>query len=82
MRYGTETRLSPKDVLDRARAFFGVDGELGLPETTSGPDSLTFAAPSGGVNVSATATNGGHTDVTIISREYDYWAERFIRELH
>jgi hypothetical protein len=81
MRYGTETKLPPNEVLDRARAFFGVDGELGLPETPSGPESLTFAAPSGGVNVSATAT-GEHTDVTIISREYDYWAEKFIRELH
>ena len=80
MRYGTETRLSPDEVLDRARALFGENGELGLPETASGPESLTFAAPSGGVNVSATATSG-HTDVTIISREYDYWAERFIRDL-
>ena len=80
MRYGKETRLSPAEVLDRARALFGEKGDLGLPETTSGPESLTFAAPSGGVNVSATTT-GDHTEVTIISREYDYWAERFIRDL-
>lgn len=81
MRYGTQTKLSPDEVLDRARAFFGTGGELGLPETQSGSDSATFATQSGGVSVNATAANG-QTDVTVLSREYDYWAERFIRELH
>lgn len=81
MRYGTQTKLSPDEVLDRARTFFGVGGELGLPETPGGPGSLTFATEAGGVNVSTTASEG-RTEVTVLSREYDYWAERFIRELH
>jgi hypothetical protein len=33
--------------------------------------------------VSVTARRlDGKTEVTILSREYDYWAERFVRELH
>ena len=81
MRYGTQTRLSPDEVLDRARTFFGVGGELGLPEVPGGPGSLTFATDAGGVNVAAASTDG-QTEVTVLSREYDFWAERFIRELH
>lgn len=81
MRYGTETRRGPEEVLAQARAFFGGDGELGLVEAPGGPGSLTFAGPDGGVNVSAHRLEG-KTEVTILSREYDYWAERFVRELH
>lgn len=80
MRYGTETRLSPKEVLAGARVFFGPDSELGLPETATGPDSAVFATTSGGVEISAVAT-AGKTKVTLLSREYDSWAEKFIRGL-
>jgi hypothetical protein len=80
MRYGTETRLTPEEVLDRARAFFGPGGEVGLPETAAEQGTVTFAAEIGGVSVSATSMDR-RTDVTILSREFDYWAERFIREL-
>jgi hypothetical protein len=81
MRYGTETRLTPEEVLERARTFFGPGGDLGLPETATGQGSATFAAETGGVNVRASSMDG-RTEVAILSREYDYWAERFIRELH
>lgn len=81
MRYGTETRLSPDEVIERARAFFGADGKLGLPELPGGEDSATFGAESGGVTVSAVRQKE-RTKVTVLSREYDSWAEKFIRELH
>ncbi len=81
MRYGTETSIPPKAVLNRARAFFGEDGELGLPECQIADDSTTFGAESGWVNVTA-IPDGGKTDVTILSREYDSWAEQFLRQLH
>lgn len=80
MRYGTETRSEPEEVIARARTFFGVDGDLGLMEAPGGPESITFAGPDGGVNVSA-HRHDGQTEVTILSREYDSWAERFIRDL-
>jgi len=81
LRYGTETRLTPDEVLERARAFFGPGSELGLPETPVGPGTLTFATKTGGVTVTAVAS-GRRTAVTMLSREYDSWAEAFIRRLH
>ena len=45
MRYGTETRSAPEDVLAQARTFFGDSGELGLMEAPGGPESITFAGP-------------------------------------
>lgn len=80
MRYGTETKLTAEEALDRARSFFGPGGELGLPETSLHTGSVTFGDHTGFVNVHA-ANVDGRTDVTILSREYDYWAERFLREL-
>jgi len=80
MRYGTETRLSPEQVLERARAFFGPESDLGLPETSAGPGGAVFATEAGGVEVSAVA-NDGKTEVTVLSREYDTWAEQFLRRL-
>jgi hypothetical protein len=81
MRYGTETRSAPEAVLAQARAFFGVGSELGLLEAPGGPESITFAGPDGGISVGA-HRHDEMTEVTILSREYDYWAERFLRQLH
>ena len=81
MRYGTQTNLTAEELLEQARAFFGVGGELGLPEASTQPGSVTFGDETGFVNVSA-ANVEGRTEVTILSREHDHWAERFIRELH
>ena len=80
MRYGAETSLAPAEVLTRARAFFGAGGELGLPEAPGPAGTAASAGPDGGVSVSAHATDG-KTDVTILSREYDDWVERFLPEL-
>jgi hypothetical protein len=80
MRYGTETERTPEEVLERARAFFGPGGDVGLPEASAGQGVVTFAAETGGVSVSARSIDG-RTEVTVVSREYDYWAEKFIRAL-
>jgi hypothetical protein len=80
MRYGTETRLSPEKVIERARAAFGEESGLGLPESAAGPGSVVFATKAGGVEVTAVA-RAGKTEVTVLSREYDFQAERFIRDL-
>ncbi len=81
MRYGTQTNLTAEVLLDRARAFFGVRGEAMLPEASTQPGSVTFGDETGFVSVSAVNADR-RTEVTILSREYDHWAERFIRELH
>ena len=80
MRYGTETKLTAEEVLDRAREFFGPGGDLGLPEARLETGSITFGDQAGFINVQATNADGV-TDVTILSREYDYFAERFLRKL-
>ena len=80
MRFGTETKLQPADVVRKARAFFGPDGELGLPELPAGVDSVTFGTETGHVTVQVTP-HEGHTAVTVLSREYDRQAEQFIREI-
>ena len=80
MRFGTETQLEPAEVVKRARAFFGPDGDLGLPELPAGVDSITFGTETGHVTIQVTP-HDGHSDVTVLSREYDSWAERFVREL-
>ena len=80
MRFGTETQLDPAEVVKRARAFFGPDGDLGLPELPAGVDSITFGTETGHVTIQVTP-HDGHSDVTVLSREYDSWAERFVREL-
>jgi hypothetical protein len=81
MRYGTETSLPPESVLDRARDFFGEDGELGLPECSIAADSATFGTEAGWVTITA-IPDGAKTDVIILSREYDAWAEQFIGRIH
>ena len=80
MRFGTETKLQPADVVRKARAFFGPDGELGLPELPAGGDSVTYGTETGHVTVHVTP-HEGHTAVTVLSREYDRQAEQFIREI-
>lgn len=81
MRYGIQTRLAPNDVLDRARTYFGPGGEVGLPLTQRDLRSVTFTADIGSVTISVEPRDD-ETDVTILSREFDYWAECFMRELH
>lgn len=80
MRFGKESTLAPDEVVRRARAFFGPDGELGLPERPGSVDSITFGTDTGHVTIQVTTDNGA-THVTALSREYDSWAERFIRNL-
>ena len=82
-RYGKTTKLSPKDVILRAREHFGVDGDLGLPIKAESWNEVTFEGGGGSVAVTALprAADPRATDVEILSREYDYWAERFLGKL-
>lgn len=80
MRYGTTTRKTPREVMDRACALFGPEGELGLCEVSTRDDSITFGAESGFVSISCEPGPDG-TEVTVLSREYDTWAEQFIRRI-
>ena len=79
-RYGKETTLPPRAVLRLARDFFGPTSELGLALTRDSLVEIAFAGSGGTVEVSARPKPGDlqHTEVAILSVEFDYWAERFL----
>jgi hypothetical protein len=79
-RYGKETTLGPRRVLRLARSFFGPEGELGLEITKDTLNEIGFDGGGGSVEVTALPRAGdlARTDVTILSREFDLWAERFL----
>ena len=80
MRYGTTTRHTPREVIERACALFGPDGELGLCEVSTRDDTITFGGDAGFVSGACEPAPDG-TSVTVLSREYDSWAERFVRRI-
>lgn len=79
-RYSKETTLPPRRVLRLAREFFGPSGDLGLTLTKDTLSEIGFAGGGGGVEVSARPRpdDPQRTVVTILSREFDPWAERFL----
>ena len=79
-RYGKETTLAPRAVLRHAREFFGPGSELGLALTKDSLVEIGFAGSGGTVEVSARPKIGDAqiTDVSILSIEFDYWAEQFL----
>ena len=82
-RYGKTTKLAPKDVILRAREHFGPEGEVGLPIDRESWNEVLFEGGGGSVAITALPRTGDprKTDVEILSREYDYWAERFLGKL-
>ena len=62
MRYVTITDLSPEDVLDRAKSFFGEHSRLRVHEETDA--SVTFAGEIG-LAYFAVDRAGGHTNVRV-----------------
>jgi hypothetical protein len=79
-RYGKETTLPPRAVLRHAREFFGPGGDLGLALTKDSLIEIGFAGSGGTVEVSARPKVGDLqiTEVSILSVEFDYWAEQFL----
>ena len=69
-----------RQVLRLARDFFGPEGELGLEISKDGLSEIGFTGAGGSVEVTARPRVGdlARTDVTILSREFDVWAERFL----
>ena len=73
--YGIETELSPEEVMQKARAYFG-EGGLGLALTEENECCLTFEG--GGGHVTISVTNGEKTDVDLVTREWMYDVKRFM----
>jgi hypothetical protein len=77
MRYGTETKLSTSEVLDKAEAYFG-EGGLGLEVTSR--DKCCISLVGGGGQVTVTVTEGKKTSVDVETQEWDYQVKRFVAE--
>ena len=77
-RYSVETTLSPEETVQKAVAYFG-EGGLGLDVTDRGPCCARFVG--GGGHVLVTTNTGEKTTVELETREWDYDAKRFMRQI-
>ena len=77
--YGVETKLSPEEVIEKAKVLFGEAG-LGLEMVEKNPCCVTFTGGGGYVTVTASAKEK-KTVVDLETREWDYDVKRFMRAL-
>ena len=79
IRIEKSTRLKPAEIIDRASAFFGDDGE-GLTQKERGACCVTFEGGGGYVAVSV-ADQDKHRMVDIESREFEYQTKQFLNTI-
>lgn len=73
------TKLTPKQVMERAQAFFGAGG-LGLKMNNKSDNCVSFEGGGGGVEVT-TCTDDEGTSVFLEARELVYQASEFAGEI-
>jgi len=77
--YTVRTRLRPDEAVERALAFFG-EGGLGLTVERQEPCCLYLVG--GGGHVQVTVKEGEkHTEVDLLTREWDYQVKQFMHEI-
>lgn len=80
LRIGTETKLTPEQVIKKAISFFGPDG-FKLKITAQTETTASFEQGEGSVTVSATPKNG-KTSVELTTREWESQVKEFIMMVH
>jgi hypothetical protein len=70
------TKLSPEEVIKRAKAYFG-QGGLGLDIVEENPCCVYLEG--GGGHVYVTSSTGEKTNVELETREWDYHVQRFMQ---
>ncbi len=80
MRYSAETRLTVKDAMERAIAFFGPNGRCGLAITEQGPFRIVFAGGGGYVIVTTQRSPSG-SRLELEVWEFDTEARDFLGTL-
>ena len=80
LKIGTETKLKPEEVIERALKFFGPDGQYGLRVGEQTDTTICFEGDGGGVEVVACAGEKG-TTVDVISREWDSQVKEFMTRI-
>ena len=77
--YGTYTKLTPSQTIERAVEYFGPGG-LGLQ--IAGREDCCVSFEGGGGHVSVNTISGeNHTEVELTTREWDYHVRRFMAEI-
>ena len=79
IRIAKQTRLKPRDVIERASNFFGEAGEQ-LEEKERNPCCVSFEGAGGYVAVSV-VDEDEHRVVDVETREFEYQAKRFLDKL-
>ncbi len=79
LKISKETKLQPEQILDKAVAFFGPEGEQ-LEEKDRDACCVTFEGGGGYVRVSV-AEEGALQTVDVETREFEYQARQFLKRL-
>ncbi|MBI3327107.1 MAG: hypothetical protein HYZ81_10465 [Nitrospinae bacterium] len=77
MRYEAQTYMTPKEVLEEAISFFGID--LGLALQSQGPARFHFVG--GGGHVTISVRDGVPVAVDFEAREWDAQVEAFMAQI-
>ena len=78
---GSETKLTPQQILERAIAYFGKGG-LGLEMREDAPGCLTFSGGGGYVSVTVTTSQERKTEVSVVAQEWEQDAKSFLAKIH
>jgi hypothetical protein len=79
IRIAKQTKLKPKDVIERASNFFGEGGEQ-LEVKERNPCCISFEGAGGYVAVSV-VDEDKHRMVDVETREFEYQAKRFLEKI-
>ena len=80
LRIGTDTKLTPEDAVKKAVDFFGPKGyKLKITQQTA--TSVNFEGGGGFIELTASADKP-RTKVEIMSREWDFQVNEFLKKIH
>lgn len=79
-RYSVKTKLSPEEVVKKAKAYFG-EGGTGLEVTEEGACCISFEGGGGFISVSmdADAEESELTEVELTTREWTFDVKQFMK---
>lgn len=79
LKISKETKLQPEQVLDKATAYFGPEGE-NLQTKERDACCVTFAGGGGYITVSVSDEEGSRS-VDVETREFEYQARQFLQKI-
>jgi hypothetical protein len=79
-RYSVKTELSPEEVVEKAKAYFG-EGGTGLEITEEGACCITFEGGGGFISVSVDVEGeeSEPTEVELMTREWTFDVKQFMK---